>query len=172
MLTSKSNESSHPSSKLLPIQSVALEKWKVRWINRLLNLHNAKLVGFLIFPYKLVDISLKRRFSPIKGIIISALCVHDGFLFPSDTWVNKKPHFNFPIPWNVQSALTLSQASRILWLHNEYSEMLTLIVPWGSGQNSMLDVLAFKISVSSGQMLNQFLFLPWLMVPFPLPQSH
>lgn len=107
------------------------------------------------------------RTFPIEGDSIL-----NGFLFPSDTWVNKKPHFNFPIPWNVQSALTLSQPSRILWLHSEYSEMLSLIVPWGSGQISMLDVLAFKINVSSGQMLNQFLFLPWLMVPFPLPQSH
>lgn len=64
---------SHLSLKLLQIQSVALEKWKVQQINWLFDLRNTKLVGFLIFPYKLVDISLKHSFNPIKGRITSAL---------------------------------------------------------------------------------------------------
>jgi hypothetical protein len=58
---------------------------------------------------------------------------------------------------NIQKLLTLKRVCTIF-----------AVTRLRSGQNWMLDILAFKISVSSGQMLIQFGLSPWLIALYAI----
>lgn len=61
------------SLKYLQAQAEGLEKWKCHLTSCLI--YKYKIIGFLIFPHKLVDVSLKHGFNQTKGITISSFLV-------------------------------------------------------------------------------------------------